>query len=150
MGITWFVVMSQSQMKIFTRKGKSKALTHLETLHNPLVNLKGAALVRHKPGVRAKGGKGTGRNIMDSGVVPHDQIVADFARHMAEFLGASRKKDKFDDLCLSAEPKFMGLVKKSLDRTTAKTVRAWIGKDLEKATAKKLEAAFAEVPWLSA
>jgi hypothetical protein len=75
---------------------------------------------------------------MNSGENPHDLIVADFAHKLGKFLNASRKNNKFKELRVAAEPKFLGLIKSELDAETTKCVRGWIRKDLQKETTRQI------------
>src|SRR3984957_2868079 len=132
MSMTWFAVLNQAEMKIFTRETRSRPLELVRTLLNPLVNLKGKDLSRHKPGSRPKGGKGSRMSVMNSDENPHDLVIADFSHKVGEYLNASRKKNQFKELKIAAEPRFLGLIKGELDPETKKCVHAWLSKDLQK------------------
>jgi hypothetical protein len=73
---------------------------------------------------------------------PHDLIVVDFARKLGNFLNESRKKNEFKELEISAEPKFLGLIKNHLDKETTKCVNVWVAKDLQKEDGQRIAAAF--------
>ncbi|MGZ3722704.1 MAG: host attachment protein [Bdellovibrionales bacterium] len=142
MSATWFVVLSQSSMKLFTINKENKILTHLQTVINPLVNLRGKDLTRHKPGSMPKGGKGSRRSNLDSGIRPHDLMVQNFALRMAKYLDNQRKRQQYAELRIAAEPKFLGLLKKALPIETMRVVTDWVVKDLEKADNRQLARAF--------
>ena len=128
MSATWFVVLSQSSMKLFTLNKENKILTHLQTIMNPLVKLKAKDISRHRPGAGA--------------TPPHDLIVQNFALKMARYLDGQRKKKQYAELRIAAEPKFLGLLKKALPVETLKVVSDWVLKDLEKADTRQLARAF--------
>ena len=142
MSMSWFAVLNQSQMKIFTRDSHDQPLRLIKTVSNPLVDIKDKDLSRHKPGVRVKGGSGSRISIMNSGESPHDLIVVDFAHTLGKYLNASRKKNQFKELQISAEPKFLGLIKSQLDKETSKCVRVWVAKDLQKEDISGITKAF--------
>lgn len=142
MSMTWFAVLNQAQMRVFTRDSRTKPLLLIGAMENALVNVKGKELARHKPGSRPKGGKGTRISIMDSGRNPHELIVADFAHRIARFLNEARKKNRFRELQIAAEPGFLGLVRGELDSETKKRVYVWVGKDLQKSNANRIAEAF--------
>lgn len=144
MSRTWFVVLSQSSMKLFRRNKARQPLKHFRTLANGLVSLRGKELTRHKPGAVAKGGRGSRHSVLNSGVRPHDLMVKDFAHKIATYLDGQRKIEQFEELLVAAEPKFMGLLKKELAIETKKLVRTWLRKDLEKADTDRLSVAFAK------
>lgn len=128
MSKTWFVVLSQSSMKLFTQDKESKLLSHLQTVINPLAKLRSKDLTRHRRGAGA--------------TPPHDLIVQNFALKMARYLDGERKRKNMLELRIAAEPKFLGLLKKALPTETLKIVKDWILKDLEKADNRQLARAF--------
>jgi protein required for attachment to host cells len=128
MSKTWFVVLSQSSMKLFTQDTESKNLSHIQTVVNPEAKLKTADIVRHRPGPGA--------------TPPHDLVVRNFALKMARYLDSQRRHKKLAELRIAAEPKFLGVLKKALPTETLKIVKDWILKDLEKADTRQLARAF--------
>jgi len=141
MSMTWFAVLNQAEMRIFTREPGSH-LELIKTISNPLVNLRGKELSRHKPGIRPKGGKGSRISAMNSGESPHQLMIADFAHKLGTFFNSHRKKNKFKELRIAAEPKFLGLIKSELDSETKKCVREWVRKDLQKEPMSQIQESF--------
>jgi protein required for attachment to host cells len=128
MSKTWFVVLSQSSMKLFTQDTESKLLSHLRTVINPLAKLRNKDISRHRAGPGA--------------TPPHDLVVQNFALKMARYLDNQRKRRQLAELTIAAEPKFLGMLKKSLPAETLKIVKDWIIKDLEKADTRQLARVF--------
>ena len=140
--MTWIAVLNQAEMKIFTREHRSEPLALMQTMKNPLVGLKAAELTRHRPGMAAKGGRGSRVSILNSGENPHDLVVADFAHQLGEYLNACRKKNEFKALKIAAEPRFLGLIKSEHDSETKKMVQVWVAKDLQNETLSRIAEAF--------
>jgi protein required for attachment to host cells len=132
MSKTWFVVLSQSSMKLFTQDTESKLLSHLHTFFNPVAKLRDKDITRHRPGAGA--------------TPPHDIVVQRFALRMARYLDNERKRKKLRELHIAADPKFQGMLKKVLPEGTLKIVKDWIQKDLEKADTRHLARAFIRRP----
>ena len=61
---------------------------------------------------------------------PHDRAVADFARLLADKLQHARVQNQYQRLVLVAPPRFLGLLRASLDGPTSQLVLASIHKDL--------------------
>jgi protein required for attachment to host cells len=61
---------------------------------------------------------------------PHERAVSDFARALAEKLKDARMQNRYWRLVLVAPPRFLGLLRSSLDGPTAKLVTASLDKDL--------------------
>src|SRR6185312_8378879 len=93
----WFVVASQSAVKIFKRDEYDGNLRHLKTIENTSVHERAADLGRHSPGTLA----------IEPRQTPHQLINEKFAREAAEFLNHERKRECFDSLHLAAEPGFL-------------------------------------------
>lgn len=128
MSKTWFVVLSQSSMKLFTLDKENKILAHVRTIVNPLVNLRSKDLTRHRVGPGA--------------TPPHDLVSQNFALKMARYLDAQRKRKAMAELRIAAEPRFSGWFKKALPAPTLKIVKDWVHKDLVHANNRELAKVF--------
>lgn len=139
---TWYAVLSQSSMKLFERDAEDGSFQHRKTLRNSLVGSKSKDLARHKPGRMAKGGKGSMNFALTSGESPKVDATRDFARRIAKFLDGERKRETYSDLCVAAEPKFLGMVKEAMSKETIRSVQTWLRKDLAKFDGEELSKAF--------
>jgi protein required for attachment to host cells len=134
---SWVAVLSQSQMKLFGRVDGEDSLEFIKSLENELARLKSKDVSRHEPGkgIRGSAHRGDGQYSMtSSSETPHEITSDAFALQIANFLDDERKQGHVSDVTITAEPKFMGRVKKAMTDETKKIVLKWIGKDLEKAT----------------
>lgn len=148
MSKTWYVVVSKSCMKLFTRNTRVEPLRHFRTMENELVGLPSAELRRHQPGTKYKGARGSfgvSREVMSNDESPHELVSEQFARNVANFLDQERRQDHVRELKIAADPKVMGLLRKFLPKETIALVRSWVNKDLEKADVNRLSLAFARV-----
>jgi protein required for attachment to host cells len=68
---------------------------------------------------------------------PHDRAVSDFARAVADKLRDARVQNRYKRLVLVAPPRFLGLLRSSLDGPTAQLVMVSLDKDF--AASKKSE-----------
>lgn len=68
---------------------------------------------------------------------PH-QAVEKFAKELAGFLEQARLSNKFDNLVLSASPKFLGKLKKNISRKTTRKIIKNIDKDLRRFSKEKI------------
>jgi protein required for attachment to host cells len=68
---------------------------------------------------------------------PHDRAVSDFARALADKLKDGRVQNRYKRLVLVAPPRFLGLLRSSLDGPTAQLVMLSLDKDF--AASKKSE-----------
>ena len=135
---SWVAVLSQSQMKLFGRvDGENSTLEFIKSLENDLARLKSKDVSRHEPGkgIRGSAHHGDGQYTMtSSSETPHEIASDAFALQIANFLDDERKQGHVSDITITAEPKFLGRVKKAMTIETKRIVLKWIGKDFEKAT----------------
>ena len=134
---SWVAVLSQAQMKLFVRVDGEKSLKFIKSIENELGRLRSKDVSRHEPGsgIRGSAHHGNGPYTMSSSSeTPHELTSDSFALHIANFFDDERKQGHVADLTITAEPKFMGRLKKAMTDETKKIVSNWIGKDFEKAT----------------
>jgi protein required for attachment to host cells len=75
----------------------------------------------------------------------HERTVSVFARDIAGKLEHARTTHEFDQLVLVAPPRFLGLLRGSLDDGTAKLVIGSLDKDLAHSKESELGAQLAEL-----
>lgn len=66
---------------------------------------------------------------MSSSEGPHERVVSDFARTLAERLQHGRVENRCKRLVLVAPPRFLGLLRAALDGPTAQLVVGSLDKD---------------------
>src|SRR5690606_7149341 len=76
------------------------------------------------------------------GAVEHS--VKLFAREVGRYLDKARQAHRFEQLILVAPPKFLGALRKALDKEVEKLVTEEIPKDLSWFNARDLQAYFAK------
>jgi hypothetical protein len=149
MPVTWIVVANRSKTRIF--KKAAGFVTPVETLDDPLGRERTRKLRYDIPGMsRARYYAGAFPHRLGPEKDPHEEVAEAFAKTIAQHLAKQYQKEKFDDLVIVAEPRFLGLVRSALDKKTNAAVSKWIRKDLDKLsdfgikqifmTKKKLEA----------
>jgi protein required for attachment to host cells len=76
---------------------------------------------------------------------PHDRAVSDFARALAVKLQHARTENRYERLVLVAPPRFLGLLRTSLDGPTTQLVIGSVRKDLAFSNAAELIGHLGEV-----
>lgn len=138
---TMVAVLSQKELKLFSRDNKSGRLSFEKRLENDMNHERNIDISRHHPGMVSDGGAGVARHVMDAGQNPHDVATALFARNAGKFLDNERKSGQLTELVVIAEPRFMGQFKSEMPTALRKITLSWVGKDLDKATTPILETA---------
>jgi protein required for attachment to host cells len=89
-----------------------------------------------RPGSRSTGGPASDRQ--ETGAQEHEAEV--FAKQIDRFLDKARMEHRYDRLFVLAAPKFLGLLRKNLNKEVGKLVRDEIDKDLSWLDAKEIDA----------
>ena len=135
---TWILVAHDAGARMFESRGPGKGLDLVETIEHPEGRLRDRDIVSDRPGRSFRKDSGDPRRAsMSRSEGPHDRAVADFARALADKLKHARVENQYERLVLVAPPRFLGLLRSSLDGPTAQLVVGSIDKDL--ASSKEAE-----------
>jgi protein required for attachment to host cells len=135
---TWILVAHDAGARMFESRGPGKGLDLVETIEHPEGRLRDRDIVSDRPGRSFRKDSGDPRRAsMSRSEGPHDRAVADFARALADKLKHARVENQYERLVLVAPPRFLGLLRSSLDGPTAQLVVGSIDKDL--ASSKETE-----------
>jgi len=138
MAKTWILVGHEAGARVFANRGPGKGLGLVETIEHPEGRLRDRDIDSDRPGRSFRKDSGDPhRAAMSRGEGPHDRAIADFARALADKLQRGRVENQYERLVLVAPPRFLGLLRASLDGPTAQLVVGSIDKDL--ATRKESE-----------
>jgi protein required for attachment to host cells len=137
MTTTWIVAGDSSRARILQVMGRH-SLEEIQDFVNPKGRLHERDLLADghprfdghggvgRPGSRSTGGPASDRQEMPAG--EHETEL--FAKEIDRFLDQARIKKRYDRLFVLAPPKFLGLLRKNLDKEVEKLVRDEIDKDL--------------------
>jgi protein required for attachment to host cells len=139
---TWFVIGHRAGARIFERDGD--VLQLVSELKHETGRLKSGEIDSDRAGFSFDRG-GQGRHPMNTEESAHDHNAHGFAREIAALLLDARNAHRFSRLVLIAEPKFLGMLKSSLDGPTAALVGATLSKDLAKIPVHDLASHLKEV-----
>lgn len=133
MATTRVVVAHQTGARFMEhRPGFGRHLTLVKQLEHPEGRKKSSELDTDRAGASASSGGGTGGGgrSMSTEHSAHQHVAAQFAKEIADELKKERAHGEFNDLILVAEPRFLGLLRGSLDSQTAHHVVSSVSKDL--------------------
>ncbi|MDH3818400.1 MAG: host attachment protein [Myxococcales bacterium] len=138
MAKTWILVGHDAGARVFENRGPGKGLELVETIEHPEGRLRDRDIDSDRPGRSFRKDSGDPRRAaMSRGESPHDRAISDFARALANKLQRARVGNQYERLVLVAPPRFLGLLRASLDGPTAQLVVGSLDKDL--ATRKEAE-----------
>lgn len=135
---TWIVVADSSHARIFQLGDPQQAPAELFDLANPLGRADNRQLASDAQGQNfGPEGRGhTAPRVED----PVQHEVRQFARALGHRLDTAAAQQRFQHLALVAAPRFLGLLRDSLDKSTRKLVTVELAKNLTAATPHELEA----------
>jgi protein required for attachment to host cells len=129
MKTTWVVVAHRAGARILEHRIPGKGLKLVTQVQHEAGRLKNSEINTDRPG-RAFQRGGEGRSPMATEESAHDRDAASFARELAELVHTGRNENRFAQLVLVAEPRFLGLLRGALDGVTATIVAGTVSKDL--------------------
>src|SRR5262245_2248320 len=121
----WIVAADSSRARFLQVAGRER-LVELESLLNPDARM-------------------DGRDLMTDAHPRFQEHATDlFAKRVGAYLERARTDHRYDELVLVAPPKFLGVLRRSLDRQVAKRVVEALPKDLSLLKERELERYFAK------
>lgn len=152
MATTWIVAADSSRARVLQVADREKRLLEIHDLMNPEGRMHDRDLQTDgeprfsghggvgKPGTASTGGPASDREAQ--GAVEHSVQV--FAKEVGRYLGQARHEHRYDELVIIAPPKFLGTLRKELDKEVQKLVVEELPKDLAWLNARELERYFAK------
>ena len=139
MPTTWVLVAHEAGARVFENLGPGKGLQLLHGIDHPEGRLQDGDFDADRPGRSFRRDAGEARrSAMSRSEGPHERAVSDFARALAARLQHARTTGEYDRLVLVAPPKFLGILRSSLDAPTARCVVGSLDKDLATSDEKEL------------
>lgn len=138
MAKTWIMVAHDAGARVFENDGPGKGLQLIEEIDHPEGRERDQDINADRPGRSfRKNSADPRRAAMSRSEGPRERVVSDFARAMAEKLKQGRVENQYERLVLVAPPRFLGLLRSSLDGPTAQLLVGSLNKDL--ASSKQAE-----------
>ena len=150
MTTTWIIAADASRARILQVTDREEHLQEVQDFVNPSARLHERDMTTDaeprfnghggvgKAGSGRTGGPGNDREAKRKG----DYETEVFMRELGEFLDTARTAHRYDRLQLIAPPKFLGLLRKELDKEVQKLVAEELPKDLSWLNARELEAKY--------
>ena len=131
MAKTWILVAHDAGARVFENTGPGKGIELLEAIDHPEGRERDRDIATDRPGRSFRKNSGDPRRAaMSTSEGPHERAVADFARSLANKLQNCRAQNQYQRLVLVAPPRFLGLLRASLDGPTSQLVVGSLDKDL--------------------
>ena len=146
MAKAWILVAHEAGARVFENQGPGKGIVLIEDIEHAQGRERDGEMVSDRPGRSFRKNSGDPRRAaMSSSEGPHDRAVAGFARDLAHKLQQGRVHNEYQRLVLVAPPRFLGLLRASLDGPTQQLVVGSLDKDLAKVKERDLVGHLGEV-----
>jgi protein required for attachment to host cells len=141
MATTWIVAADESRARVLQVARPEKRLQEIEDMLNPEGRMQDRDLQTDaEPRFHGRAGGGPASDRETQGASEHSARM--FAKEVGRYLEKARVEHRFDELVLVAPPKFLGALRKELDKEVGKLVKEELPKDLSWLNARDLEAWF--------
>jgi protein required for attachment to host cells len=146
MNSTWIVVAHEAGARFFEHQSRGEGLELVEEIEHPDGRARDRDMASDRPGRSFRKSSGDpSRASMGQSEGPHDRAVSDFARALADKLKDARMQNRYKRLVLVAPPRFLGLLRSSLDGPTAQLVMVSLDKDFAASKQSELVERLSEV-----
>jgi protein required for attachment to host cells len=143
MATTWIVAADESRARVLQVLDREQRLAEVEDLVNPAGRMQDRELqTGAEPRFHGRPGAGPGSDSERQGAVEHSARA--FAKEVGRYLDKARIDHKYEHLVLVAPPKFLGALRKELDKEVEKLVVDELPKDLSWLNALEIERHFAK------
>lgn len=143
MKYAWIVVADSARARILTATSALSPLESMRDMVSPESRLHERDLVSDRPG-RSFDSSGKGRHAIGFENSAKQQVAVRFAAEVSEILEKGRINNDYGRLVIIADPRFLGLLDKSLTPGVKKLVSKKISKDLSKMSEQEIRAALPE------
>lgn len=134
---TWVIVADNGRGRIFEMQ--QQHLVEIEDFVNPAEREDNADLKTDAYGRLFGKGERSEGHTAEPHLTPKEYEAELFAHRIAKYLDEARNRNKYSQLYLIAAPKFLGVLRKSLDEEVMKLVGREIDLDLTRASIPELE-----------
>ena len=146
MSKAWILVAHEAGARVFESLGPGKGIQLVEEIEHPEGRERDGDLDADRPGRSFRKNSGDPRRAsMSRSESPHERVVASFARDLAERLRHGRVENRFQRLVLVAPPRFLGVLRSTIDAPTSDLVVGSLNKDLARAKEPELVEQLGEV-----
>jgi protein required for attachment to host cells len=140
----WILAADAGRARLFEAQARNGALAEIEDVINADARLRDLDLVSDRTGHANRGGVGAG-NTFEPRQWHLDRAAEMFAKSLCRRLADGRRKGAVGRVYLLADPGFLGLLRKNLDRPTQRIVAGQDARDLTRRPAKVIRQALPAV-----
>ncbi|HEY8100211.1 MAG TPA: host attachment protein [Burkholderiaceae bacterium] len=126
----WILAADNSRVRVFQELDHEHHLQEIQDFANPAGHASGRELETDSKGRYYGKGERSQAHTAEPDVDPIQHENELFSKEIGEFLDKARNEHRYDKLHVIAPPKFLGLLRKNLNKETQKLVGEEIVKDI--------------------
>jgi protein required for attachment to host cells len=140
MSTTWILIADAARARLFSREGAQPTLLEIADFVCPEARAKGGAFTsdRHASVSVAHGRLGHAGHTIEPRTDARDKAAAAFAQQLTAALARGRAERRWDALVLASSPRFLGILRATLEPSLRALVVREIDRDLTGADADEL------------
>ena len=129
MPTTWVIAADASRARIFRMPDRNRDLEEIGDFVHQASRAKDRDLITDAQGRYFGGELGMGHSA-PSRTDPTEYEADRFSKQLSDYVEKARTQHEFDNLCLIAPPKFLGMMRQNLSREAQKLINKEIPKDI--------------------
>lgn len=123
----WFITANTNSCRIFNYDKKSKNISLIKEIHNPLGKLKSSEITTDRPGHFSTD---TGaRGAFEPHEDPKENEAEHFSQEIAKELDIGKRTNQYSELIVAAQPHMSGLINMHLDKQVKESITNNVKKD---------------------
>lgn len=138
MPTTWVIAADASRARIFELQDRREPLRELEDFVHTASRAKDRDLITDSQG-RYYGTDGSMGHSAPARTDPSEHEAEVFSRTVSAYVDKARTQHRFDQLCLIASPKFLGLMRQNLSKDAQRMIEREIPKNISWFNPRDLE-----------
>jgi protein required for attachment to host cells len=129
--VTWIVIADSSRAQILTRREDPPGFDIVTAFQSPEGHASAHQLGSDRPG-RTQESANSAHHAIEPRIDPHEESTIQFLQTVAQYLNENATVEEVRGLILFAPPRALGHLRKMLDPSVARKIRAEAPKDLTK------------------
>ncbi len=129
MPTTWVIAADASRARIFRMLDRNQGIEEISDFVHQESRAKDRDLITDARGGYFVGDVGMGHSA-PSRTDPAEHEADRFSKELSDYVEKARTRHEFDNLCLIAPPKFLGMMRQNLSRESQKLIDKEIPKDI--------------------
>ena len=136
---TWIVVADEHRVRIFEVEGKHNNFHEVDDFINPEARMREQDLITDAKGRYFGKGERFIAHTAEPNVSSTQHTTDAFSKEIGQYLKKARSEHRYNKLRVIAFPKFLGMLRKNLDKETQRIIEDEVAKDISNFKSRDIE-----------